>query len=312
MTSVIIAAHNEEAVIGACLDALFVQTAAGPLHIVVSANGCTDATADVAHAREVTVIERSQPGKAAALNAGELVTDGFPRIYLDADIVVPPDALAGIIAALDDTPGMLAAVPCRRVNTVGRPWLVRAYFSINERLPVFNDGLFGRGMIALSAEGRARFSAFPEVVADDLFLDSLFLAQEKVIVTAVEVVVEAPFTLDDLMGRLVRVRRGNRQLRKAARAGGLIVRHSDRRAWLRVVAGDPRLFSAVIPYVVITVTAAHRARRSVSSSDWGRHESKRERPSTLEETTHGDKPLLPRSGRLRTGARARRSELLDR
>ena len=111
VTSVIIAAHNEEAVIGACLDALFVQTAAGPLHIVVSANGCTDATADVAHAREVTVVERSQPGKAAALNAGELVTDGFPRIYLDADIVVTPDALAGIIAALDDTPGMLAAVP---------------------------------------------------------------------------------------------------------------------------------------------------------------------------------------------------------
>jgi len=282
MTSIIIAAHNEKAVIGECLDALQKQTAsAGQLDIVVSANGCTDATVAVARSRGVIVVDRPQAGKAAALNAGELLVHGFPRIYLDADIVIPSNAIAAFAAALAGTGGALAAVPQRRLNTVGRPWLVRAYFSINERLPAFTDGLFGRGVIALSAEGRARFDVFPEMVADDLFLDSLFVAEEKVIVPAVEVVVEAPFTVGDLMRRLVRVRRGNSQMRDAARSGevGLSVRKSDKRAWLRIVARDPRLILAALPYVAITLTAARRARKTMSSSEWGRDESTRTRPA---------------------------------
>ena len=282
MTSVIIAAHNEEAMIGACLDALLEQTAAtGQLDIVVSANACTDATVDIARARKVTVVDRPAPGKAAALNAGELVASGFPRIYVDADIVVPSNAIAELAAVLAGTDGVLAAVPRRRLNTAGRPWLVRAYFSINERLPAFTAGLFGRGIIALSAEGRARFGVFPELVADDLFLDSLFLAEEKVNVPGVEVVVEAPFTLTDLMRRLVRVRRGNSEMRYAARSGDvdLSVRKSDKRAWLRIVAREPHLLLAAIPYVAITLTAARRARLTVSSLDWGRDESTRAHPA---------------------------------
>lgn len=283
MTSVIIAAHNEEGVLGSCLDALLKQTAlSGRLDIVVSANACTDATVEVASARGVIVVDRSQAGKAAALNAGERVAHGFPRIYLDADIVVPPNAVAEFAAILAGTHAALAAVPRRRLNTAGRPWLVRAYFSINERLPAFNEGLFGRGMIGLSAEGRARFGVFPEIVADDLFLDSLFLSNEKVTVSEVEVVVEAPFTVGDLMRRLVRVRRGNSQLRDASRSGevDLSIRKSDKRAWLRVVARDPRLLIAAVPYVAITLTAARRARRTMSSSDWGRDESTRARPAS--------------------------------
>ena len=282
MTSIVIAAHNEEAVIGACLDALFAQTAPGPLEIVVSANACTDATADLARARGVTVVDRPQPGKAAALNAAELVASGFPRIYLDADIVTPSNAVAGLAGILAGSVGVLAAVPQRRLNTAGRPWLVRAYFSINERLPAFTDGLFGRGMIALSAEGRARFGVFPEMVADDLFLDSLFSPAEKATVASVEVVVEAPFTTGDLMRRLVRVRRGNSQMRGAAQSGDIeaSVRTSDKRAWMRVVAREPRLILAAVPYVAITLIAARRARRTASSSDWGRDESTRARPTT--------------------------------
>jgi hypothetical protein len=230
----------------------------------------------------VTVVDRPQPGKAAALNAGELVAHGFPRIYLDADILAPSNAVAELAAVLAGAPGVLAAVPRRRLNTAGRPWLVRAYFSINERLPAFTDGLFGRGMIALSAEGRARFDTFPELVADDLFLDSLFSAEQKATVQTVEVAVEAPFTLGDLMRRLVRVRRGNSQMREAGRSGevDLSVRKSDKRAWLRVVAREPRLLPSAVPYAAITLIASRRARRTASSSDWGRDESTRSRAAT--------------------------------
>jgi glycosyltransferase involved in cell wall biosynthesis len=284
MTAVVIAAHDEAAVIGACLDALRAQHPADPeLQIVVSANACTDDTAAIARRRGALVVDRPEPGKAAALNAGEQLVTGFPRVYLDADIVPPPGALAELVAVLGRA-GVHAAVPRRRLETRGRAWPVRAYFAVNERLPAFTDGLFGRGMIALSAEGRARFDAFPELVADDLFLDSLFAAAEKATATGVEVVVEAPYTSRELLNRLVRVRRGSAQMRAAAEAGDVEVpvRASDRRAWLRVVLRDPRLLPAAVPYVAFTLLAARRARRSPTSTDWGRDASTRTRAADEE------------------------------
>ena len=46
--SVVIAAHNEEDVLGRCLDALLRGSRPTELEIVVVCNGCTDRTADVA------------------------------------------------------------------------------------------------------------------------------------------------------------------------------------------------------------------------------------------------------------------------
>jgi glycosyltransferase involved in cell wall biosynthesis len=274
MPSVVIAAHNEEAVLGACLASLMRAGLAGD-DIVVVANGCSDRTADVAREQAVVVVDRPEPGKAAALNAGDAVASGFPRVYLDADIVVPPDAFQAVMAAFDS--GVLAAVPRRRLDVAGRPWPVRGYFAINDRLPVFRDGLFGRGMIALSAEGRSRFTAFPELVADDLFLDSQFSSAEKREVDGAVVVVATPFTTRDLVRRLVRVRRGNGQLRSVAADGGVdaTVRPSDRWAWLRVVAPHPALWLAGVPYVAITVFAALAARRAPGADAWGRDETTR-------------------------------------
>jgi glycosyltransferase involved in cell wall biosynthesis len=272
MPSVVIAAHNEENVLGPSLDALLGQQLSRPIEIVVSANGCTDHTVAIATRAGVTVIDRPEPGKAAALNAGDRVATGFPRIYLDADIIVPPGGLAALIGCFVEAQHPLAVVPARRVNTQGRPWPVQAYFRINERLPAFRNGLFGRGMIALSEKGRGRFADFPPMIADDLFLDSLFSGTEKAEATGVEVVVEAPFTTRALVRRLVRVRRGNAQLRSAAEGGRwrTPVRPPDRWAWLRdVVLRDPRLASAALPNVAITLAAAMLARRA-GGRGWGR------------------------------------------
>lgn len=280
MPSIVIAAHNEENVIGQALDALLEQAISARFEVVVSANGCTDRTVAVATRPGVTVIDRPEPGKAAALNAGEQAVVGFPRVYLDADILVPPGALAAILGRFAQSPAPLAVMPRRRLNTTGRPWAVRAYFAINERLPAFRNGLFGRGMIALSQQGRARFDRFPAMIADDLFLDSLFSDGEKAEVSGVEVVVEAPFTTRDLVRRLVRVRRGNAQMRAAAEAGlvDVRVRPADRWAWLRaVVLPNPRLWPASVPYVSVTLIAALLARRRApGAGGWGRDESTRQ------------------------------------
>lgn len=277
MISVIIAAHDEEHVLGACIDALVAQAEPGSMQLIVSANGCTDDTAAVARHRGATVVERADAGKSGALNAADDVAVGFPRVYLDADIIVPPRGLDRVVERLGD--GTLAAVPRRTLDTAGSSLLVKAYCSINERLPVFRDGLFGRGMIAVSAEGRARFDRFPDLIADDLFLDAQFAPGEKREASDVSVVVRAPRTTMALLHRLIRVRRGNAQLRAAAARGTVgPVRAADRCAWLRdVVLPRPWLVFAAIPYVAITLAAAGAARRAPGSAlQWGRDATTRE------------------------------------
>lgn len=276
MPSVVIAAHNEQAVIGRSLTALMAQQTSEPLEIVVSANGCSDDTAAVARQFGVTVVDRAEPGKTAALNAAEELTTSFPRIYLDADIVVPPGGLGRLIAYFSGPAAPLAVVPRRRVDTARRPLLVKGYIAINRRLPAFRDGLFGRGMIALSEEGRARFSTFPALIADDLFLDSQFSNVEKFEAQDVEVAVQAPFTTRALLDRLVRVRRGNSELR-AVGADGVVIRESDKWAWLReVVLPEPRLVFAAVPYVALTLVASFLARRRKGSpASWGQDTSTR-------------------------------------
>lgn len=278
MTSVVIAAHNEAAVIGACLDALLSDAAPGELDVTVVPNGCTDDTAAVAGRRPcVRVVERAEPGKAGALNAGDAVAVGFPRVYLDADIAVPTDVVRALRDALDGDGTAQAAFPARRLDLRGRPWAVRAYFAINNRLPLFREGLFGRGMIAVSEAGRARFGAFPEQVADDLFLDSVFAAGEKRLVPDVSTTVAAPLRTRDLINRLVRVRRGNASLRRAAAAGELesAVRPPARWSWLRdVVLPRPWLAPAGAVYAGMTLVAAARARRG-EDGVWERDESTR-------------------------------------
>jgi glycosyltransferase involved in cell wall biosynthesis len=281
MTSVVIAAHNEAAVIGRCLDALLSQEVRDePLDITVVANGCTDTTAELARQRGVRVVEVDQANKALALNAGDAAARGFPRIYLDADIVIPAGAITAFAQVFAATRTALIAVPRRRMDITKRPPAVKAYFAVNSRLPAFQHGVFGRGMIALSERGRARFEAFPTMVADDLFLDSLFSATEKISVDSVEVLVATPWRTADLIRRLVRVRRGNAAMREAGSKGTVPgnVRGADRLAWLRsVVLRNPKLAPASVVYVVITGVAAVLAMREPRpGNSWARDDSTRQ------------------------------------
>ena len=288
MTSVVITAHNEEAVIGRCLDALFADAPPGPLDVTVVANGCTDATAAIARARAgVRVLDLPEAGKAAALNAGDVVALGFPRVYLDADVVLSPGALGALVTALSvpidggcEPP--LAVVPGRTLDVAGRPTAVRAYYAINSRLPAFRHSLFGRGAIALSAAGRARFDTFPVMTADDLFLDALFAPHEKREIDGATSHVSAPRRVSDLVRRLVRVRAGNAAMRAAAAQGAVTaatVRRSVRSSWLRdVVLPRPWLAPAAAYYVGITLVAALLAGREtrIGGNGWGRDESSRQ------------------------------------
>jgi glycosyltransferase involved in cell wall biosynthesis len=269
-TSVVIAAHNEAAVIGRCLDALRAPPSAPPLDITVVANGCTDGTAAVARARPgVRVIELAVASKAAALNAGDAAAVGWPRLYLDADITLSAIDVHRLTAAVTAGP-TLAAVPRRRLALEGRPLPVRAYYAVHTRLPVFTTALFGRGAIAVSAAGHRRFDRFPDLIADDLFLDSLFAGPEKCEVPEVTARVAAPWRIRDLVRRLARVRAGNAALRSTTPG----VPPAAPLAWLRhAVLPRPWLAPAAVWYVGLTIAAAVRARGQVVP--WGQDGSNR-------------------------------------
>ena len=80
---VIIPAHNEAAVIGPCIDAVLNdRSALEGVEVIVVCNGCTDETVDLAHLRDVVVLEVSEASKAAALSAGDAAASSFPRLYL--------------------------------------------------------------------------------------------------------------------------------------------------------------------------------------------------------------------------------------
>ncbi|WP_213456110.1 glycosyltransferase family 2 protein [Rhizomonospora bruguierae] len=276
--SVIIPAYNEEAGIGRVLRELAQSPDAGPdLRIVVAPNGCSDNTAEVAHAYGVTVVDVPVASKTAAMNAADAVVAG-PRVYLDADIAADPTLIRALGAALEE-PGVHAAVPRAEVDLDGSSWPVRAYYAINARLPVFVGRLFGRGCIALSAEGRARFAEFPDLIADDMFLDGMLRTGEKRQIDAV-VRVPAPRRLGDLVRRVARARAGNKQYfawqSAHGRSYGVVtdpVATSSRSSWLRdVVLRSPKLWPAALGYVMVILLAEARLRspRWNPASGWGR------------------------------------------
>lgn len=272
-------AFNEEENIGDTLRTLVECRRSGlDLDVVVAPNGCTDRTAEVARGWGVRVVELATASKSAALNAADEVATGGPRIYLDADTPITPDLMKVLVTAVS-VDEVRAAVPRREIDARHSSWPVRAYYRINDRLPVFHNRLFGRGVIALSAAARARFERFPEIVADDMFLDAVIGPEEKVEIDSV-VRVMAPRHSRDLVRRLARSRAGNEEFWRLvatapqdfpALAGAVPgPRHSS---WLRdVVWRAPGLLPAAFCYLVITVLAEVR-RRSPGwnvRSGWGR------------------------------------------
>lgn len=207
--SVVVPAHDEAFVIRSCLDALFTGVGPGQLEVVVSCNGCSDDTADVVRALPypVTVLEQTTPSKPAALRLADSTCSTLPRLYLDADVRLPGASALAVLSRLRDG-GPLAARPRASYDTARSSWPVRSYYRARAGLPSLNGGLWGAGVYGLSRQGRARFEDFPDVVADDLFVDGLFSADEIDVVDCDPVVVQVPRTTADLLRVLRRSQRG--------------------------------------------------------------------------------------------------------
>jgi glycosyltransferase involved in cell wall biosynthesis len=215
--SVLIPAHNEARVIGRCLHHLFDGTDAGDLEVAVVCNGCDDDTATVARAfdHSIEVIELDEASKPAALRAGDRLLHTFPRLYLDADVVLPGSTARQVLEHLARN-GAVAARPPFRYDVVHSTAIVQRYFRARSRMPTVMNSIWGAGVYGLSATGRARFGDHPDVVAEDLFVHQQFDPEEIEIVGDQPVVVIAPARFRDLMKVRRRAYRGVIESRGAA------------------------------------------------------------------------------------------------
>lgn len=255
--SVLIPAHNEAAVIGRCLANLFDGIEPGDLEVAVVCNGCRDNTADTVRAlgRSIAVIELDEGSKPAALRAGDRRLRTFPRLYLDADVVLPGRTARRVLGALAGQ-GVVAARPPFRYDTSRSSPLVRRYYRARARMPAVTHSIWGAGVYGLSAAGRARFGEYPNVVADDLFVDQHFKPGELEIIGDEPVVVVAPANIRGLLKVRRRVYRGaaeNRALELVQ--GARSTTTSTMRDIARIaVSGFSGMLDAVT-YVLITVAA---------------------------------------------------------
>ena len=219
--SIIIPAHNEAAVIGRTLTSLAPAISTGRVEVIVACNGCTDGTARLAAQHQgVQVIDIAEPSKAVALNAGDRAATRWPRLYLDADIEITPDAVRDVFAALHDG-SALAVRPAFRYDVAGATPAVRAYYRARGRITGAEPVLWGAGAYAVGRAGHARFEEFPPLIADDLWIDLQFEQSEKQVLPTTPVRVRTPKTAQDLLATLRRTHRGNNALNSSRPASTL-------------------------------------------------------------------------------------------
>ena len=142
--SVVMPAHNAALTIDEQLRALSRQSFEGDLEVIVVGNHCTDETAAIVgrhqrHFASLTYVAADQGwGCAYARNVGAEIARGELLLFCDADDVVSPGWVAGMVAALADADLVGGAlVPFGDAPA----WAVRASILPVERLPVGFEGL---------------------------------------------------------------------------------------------------------------------------------------------------------------------------
>ncbi len=217
--TVVIAAHNEAAVIERGLAALLADAEPGEIDVLVVSNGSTDGTSDVARragaalGHPVEAIDIEQASKIAALRtADELLSQRAPapRIYLDADVLLSTAAARRLADALAiGAPRMsLARI---KIDTSRCSWLVRQYYRAWTATSYIGRQDAGSGVFGLNPAAVQRVGRLPDVINDDGYVARHFSGSERV-------VCDATFTsfaardVRSLVRRRARIVNGNRQL----------------------------------------------------------------------------------------------------
>ena len=298
MISIVIPARNEGRVIARTLRAMTTGAAVGEIDVLVVCNGCTDDTVSIARSfgPPVRVIETEVGSKAHALNLGDQASLAFPRIYVDADVIITLSSIRALAARLD-LGDVLAVAPQSCVDLDGCSWYVRAYYDVRSRLPSARQGIGGSGVYALSHAGRRRFGEFPNVAADDSYVRIQFTPKERETLAYVNSTVFAPRMIKDLI--LIRTRAYYGTLELARRCPDLWDNVGERNH--RSVVGllkSPSLWPKLIVYCYVNIMARYKAvaRFRTANFHWERDNSSRD-ASVAAKAVRGEIVSTPRKER---------------
>lgn len=220
--TIIIPCHDEAAWVGGCIASVLCSVRAsglgGEVEIVAVANGCTDRTLAVVRSFEpealragvrLVSVALDRRSKALALNHGDALASGGIRIYLDADVTMEPALLGELVRTLGTGDPVFASG--RLTVPDPRGLAARAYARAWQNLPLVTDDVPGFGLYAVSAAGRRRWGAFPDLHSDDKFVRLHFARSERRRVAAAY-----RWPLPDDLPTLIRARSrwcaGNREL----------------------------------------------------------------------------------------------------
>lgn len=270
--SIIIPAHNEEAWIGYCLDALFKSKRVDETEVIIVANGCEDRTAEIARRYQVLaeelgwglqVIELAEGNKLRALNAGEAAASGRVLVYLDADVRVSDYVIFQMVRVLDKEEPAWAS---GQMQMAAASSVSRAYARFWMKTPFMSESVPGSGLFAMNRAGRARWAKFPDIISDDMFARLQFAPRERIAVPGTYI-----WPVAEGWGNLVGVRR--RQNKGVEQLEALypdLMKNEDKGGFsaLRILSyalGDPYGFVAYAGVALIV-----RFSRDKNAADWTR------------------------------------------
>jgi len=275
--SVIIAAHNEGAVIEATLRSVLANRLDRPVQVIVVANGCSDDTAEKARkfSPDVEVVETPVGNKINAINLGDRAAKYFPRAFLDADCQLSENLLQNVANEFDDPDVRIVAPGVKYVYQGHNPFLA-GYYHLWRSLPYVKRNTMARGFYAIDQRLRERYVEFPSLIADDKFIRNLTKPAERRVAGDCFTTVHLPENFHDLLKVKTRWTFGNLEL--AQRRPDLNVNdQGEHDGALKYVIARPWLWVNVPTFLFVWWYARRAARKKLAEkrAGWERDESTR-------------------------------------
>ncbi|MDP4575664.1 glycosyltransferase [Qipengyuania sp. G39] len=189
--SILIAAYNEEALIGETLRSLSELEYPGKLQIMVLDDGSTDGTADAVRAQEALfaghprmelqlVSERKNRGKARVLNHGLKLASHDLIVTIDADTLLEKGCLVSLVEHLHASPPETKAIAGSvLVANHDESWVTRAqqwdYFhgiaAVKRMQGMYNGTLVAQGAFSIyRKDALIEAGGWPDTVGEDIVL----------------------------------------------------------------------------------------------------------------------------------------------
>lgn len=265
--SVVIAAYNEEAVIGAKVaNALALDYPADRLEVIVVADGSDDSTAELARRAGATVLwHADRRGKTAALNRGAVAAGGEVLCFTDANCALTSTALTALVAPFSDPRvGVVSGAKAvfgtgAKGSGEGLYWRYEHHLKSWESCIGVTMGSPGE----ITGVRRSAFRAIPEtVINDDFYLacDALERHLRVAYASGARSTEEISFTLTEEWERRTRIAAGTWQTVLSHPSLG-----SPARGWTAVAFISHRVLRTMVVPIVLPLhfcMAWHHARRS--------------------------------------------------